>query len=116
MPGRSSDRNYRIWRIKVIKRDKVCVICGSINRRAAHHKNSWSYFKDQRYNVDNGVCLCGKHHIMLHTVYKRSYKEKCTEHDFNEFMLLADNFKNVGKKLALLKMKKDVEDKIGSMK
>ena len=44
-------REYRIWRAKVIRRDKRCVICGSIKNRQAHHLNHGSYFPDERFDV-----------------------------------------------------------------
>ena len=35
-------RAYRIWRIAVIRRDKVCVVCQSRQHRHAHHIDSAS--------------------------------------------------------------------------
>ena len=50
-------REYRLWRIAVIRKDKRCVVCGSIKHRQAHHLNNGSYFKEERFDVDNGVVL-----------------------------------------------------------
>jgi len=97
-----NSREYRIWRVKVIRRDKVCVICGSRSRRAAHHLNHATYFPEQRYDLDNGVCLCGKHHMLLHTKYKRSYRTKVTKRDFEHFKILMDS----AKELAIKELKK----------
>lgn len=88
-------REYRIWRISVIRRDKRCVVCDSIQKRNAHHKNSGSYFPDERFDVDNGVTLCSSCHIKFHTDYKRSFREKCTQYDFNNFMSLVSYFKTL---------------------
>jgi len=79
-------REYRVWRVKVIRRDKKCVVCGSIKDRQAHHLNSGSYFPDERFDVDNGVCLCKECHINFHTNFKNSFREKCTKKDFDNFM------------------------------
>ncbi len=82
-------RDYRIWRVTVIRRDVRCVICGSMKNRAAHHKNSGSYFPDERYIPSNGVTLCGKCHMNFHNNFKRSYREKCTKYDFANFTVLS---------------------------
>jgi len=50
--------------------------------------NSGSYFPSDRFNVDNGVCLCSKCHTQFHTNYKRSFREKCTRDDYNNFLSL----------------------------
>jgi len=83
-----SSREYRIWRAHIIRRDKVCAMCGSNNRRTAHHINSGSYFPDERYDIENGVCLCGKCHMNFHCNFKRSYRTKCTKYDFENFKVL----------------------------
>ena len=81
-----SSREYRIWRVTVILRDKTCQICGKGTKdgivRHAHHLNSASYFIDERFDPENGVCLCSVCHINFHTNYKRSYRTKCTKYDF----------------------------------
>jgi len=86
-----NSREYRIWRALVIRRDVRCVACGSIKNRHAHHKNSAIYFPEERFNVDNGVCLCSKCHTDFHTNFKRSYRVKATEYDFENFMTLIKN-------------------------
>jgi len=91
--SRSKDREYRKWRIKVIRRDKKCILCGSRYRRAAHHVNTWHYFPKERYDVKNGVCLCGHCHMMYHTKFKSSYRCKGTKKDFIRFAKLATYFR-----------------------
>jgi len=81
-------KSYRIWRINVIRRDKLCQICGTRKNRQAHHLNSGSYFLEDRYEIDNGICLCKNCHIEFHTNYKRSFKEKCTKYDWENFSAL----------------------------
>jgi len=92
-----SSKEYRIWRIKVIRRDKVCQVCGSIKNRQAHHMDSGSYFPDERYDLENGVCLCHKCHTQFHCNYKRSFKEKCTKYDYKNFMQLVKYLKTINK-------------------
>jgi hypothetical protein len=89
-----SSREYRLWRISVIRRDKVCQVpgCGGRERRAAHHMNSGTYFPEERFDINNGVTLCGKCHMNFHNNFKRSYREKCTKYDFENFISLASYF------------------------
>jgi 5-methylcytosine-specific restriction endonuclease McrA len=86
-------REYRTWRVRVIRRDRRCVVCGSIKNRHAHHLNHASYFKDVRFDPENGVCLCRDCHTDFHTNFKRSYKQKCTKYDFLNFVTLLKNMK-----------------------
>jgi len=88
-----NSKEYRVWRAKVIRRDKRCQICGSIKNRVAHHINHASYFPEQRFDVNNGVCLCKDCHINFHTNFKRSNREKCTRYDWDNFNCLVDYFK-----------------------
>jgi len=87
-------RDYRVWRAKVIRRGKRCVICGAIHHRQAHHLDSGSYFPDERYDVNNGVTLCQKCHSQFHNNYKKSYRQKCTKYDFENFKQLVKYFKD----------------------
>ena len=84
----SRDRRYRIWRAQIIKRDGCCVICKSRKKRTAHHINSWRYFPDDRYDIDNGVCLCNECHIQYHTNFKKSFRVKTDTKDWNNFLEL----------------------------
>ena len=81
-------REYRIWRATVIRRDKRCAICGTIKNREAHHKNHATYFPDLRFDPANGVTLCKKCHMNFHCNFKRSYREKCDQADFDNFTVL----------------------------
>lgn len=87
-----NSREYRLWRVHVIRRDKVCQICGNPNRRHAHHLNSASYFPDERFDIENGVCLCYGCHMNFHNNFKRSYREKCTKYDYENFVVLSKYF------------------------
>ncbi len=86
-------RDYRIWRVGIIRRDVVCQICkrgpkdGII--RHAHHLNHATYFIDQRFDIDNGITLCSECHSHFHNDYKNSTREKCTEKDYLEYRKLS---------------------------
>jgi len=90
-----NSRDYRIWRASIIRRDTRCVICNSIKDRNAHHLNHSTYFIDERFDINNGVCLCRKCHTQFHTNFKRSYKTKCTKYDFENFKCLANYFADI---------------------
>ena len=78
-------REYRVWRAKVIRRDKRCRICNSIKHRHAHHLNHASYFPEQRFDPENGICLCRECHHQFHINYKGGNRKKCTKDDFRRF-------------------------------
>jgi len=81
-----SSKEYKLWRVSVIRRDSKCVVCNSLQNREAHHKNHSMYFVDERYNLDNGITLCKKCHSIFHNDYKKSFREKCTKDDLNNFI------------------------------
>jgi hypothetical protein len=54
------DKKYVEWRKAVYKRDgHKCVCCGKKYRPSAHHLNGWAWCFSGRYDVKNGVTLCG---------------------------------------------------------
>lgn len=84
---------YRMWRASVIRRDKRCVICDSIKNRQAHHMEDASHNEDLRFKVSNGVTLCRGCHTAFHTMYKKSFRCKCTQDDFMNFLDLTGYIK-----------------------
>lgn len=88
-------REYRKWRAAVIRRDKVCQVCGSRQHRHAHHIESAAYSPDLRYDIENGVCLCRGCHTQYHTNFNRSYKVKTTRYNFENFLSLVKYFKEI---------------------
>lgn len=59
------DPRYKAWRAKVRKRDSyMCQWpnCGSRIKLQAHHIRRWADSVLLRFNVDNGITLCRKHH------------------------------------------------------
>jgi len=91
-------REYRIWRAQVIRRDKKCQICDSIKKRQAHHINSALYFPKERFDINNGICLCLECHKQFHNNFKRSYRQKCTRYDLDNFLCLVKYFKTIFQK------------------
>jgi len=62
---------FRIWsrQIKELYNFR-CFICGDSNHGLeSHHLFNWSKYVDLRFNLDNGVCLCKKHHREFHKKY-----------------------------------------------
>ena len=63
---RTSKRaNGWAWRVKNRYEGK-CALCGSTDHCEAHHIIPWSVDKEQWFNVNNGIYLCKKHHILAH--------------------------------------------------
>jgi len=56
------------WRNAVFSNDGYkCAVCGSCKPRIhAHHILEWSKYPDKRYDLNNGVTLCVRHHQELH--------------------------------------------------
>ena len=71
------------WRRAVFARDDyTCQICRQRSGRlAAHHLNCWSAFPDERFDLDNGACLC----VSCHQAFHQSvggWSKTCTKSDF----------------------------------
>ncbi len=88
-----SSREYRVWRARVIRRDRRCVVCGSIRERQAHHIRHASYFPKERFDPENGVTLCRGCHTDFHTNFLRSYRQKCDRDDWENFTMLVSHLK-----------------------
>lgn len=81
-------RLYREWSSKVRKKYKYrCVAC---DKRGAivHHLDGWDWCHHRRYDVNNGVTLCSKHHHDFHRIYKYGNN---TRHQFNSYLRLYHN-------------------------
>ena len=51
---------------KWIKRNGKCQICQSTKHLHAHHLLFRSFYPQLVFNLNNGICLCEKHHKELH--------------------------------------------------
>ena len=90
-------REYRIWRAGVIRRDIRCQLCNTLQERHAHHINHATYFIDERFDVENGICLCRTCHSHFHNDYIGSTRKMCIRHDLEEYTKIAIYFKEKGK-------------------
>ena len=55
------------WAVKVKQRDcNRCVICGASGRLFAHHIEHEAVKWDLRTDINNGVTLCGRCHVLAH--------------------------------------------------
>lgn len=88
-------REYRVWRAFIIRRDKVCQVCGTRLSRHAHHIESGAYNEELRFDVGNGICLCSGCHIQYHTNFNRSYRVKATRYNFDNFLSIIEYFKKI---------------------
>lgn len=77
------DPAHKEWAKIVKERDSFrCDICGAVGvPLESHHLNSYYYFPEQRYDIDNGVCLCRKHHEHFHLVYSSN----CHKWQYEQF-------------------------------
>ena len=77
----------KLWRNSVYKRDlHTCKMCGLVGGKLnAHHLNGYKYFKDERFDINNGVTLCESCHKEFHSTY--GYK-KNTLNQFIEWIKL----------------------------
>jgi len=64
---RNRDHALKKWRISVFVRDnRKCAICGARQKINAHHIYSYTSCPGRRYDTENGITLCKKHHMDFH--------------------------------------------------
>ena len=65
---------YKMWRKAVFERDRfTCVMCGiSGVKLHADHIKPFAYYKDLRYDIDNGRTLCVPCHLSTDTYGSRA--------------------------------------------
>ncbi len=69
---RENRRNNEVkeWALNVKRKGYFkCDICSSKKKLHSHHLNGYVCDKENRYNVENGVCLCRKCHLEFHSTY-----------------------------------------------
>jgi hypothetical protein len=57
------------WSALVRERDGKCTECGSIDDLHAHHIKAFKDYPELRYDVNNGITLCGKCHRDYHKIH-----------------------------------------------
>lgn len=68
---------YKEWRNLVYYRDLwKCKICDSKKEINAHHILEAQKFPEKRFDVSNGITLCKKHHIQVHSPSSEELLEK----------------------------------------
>lgn len=94
MYDRFQDPRHIKWAKLVKKRDNyTCQICGAKNTYLnSHHKNSYDFFESQRFDVQNGICLCQSCHDRFHDIYGSG---KNTEHQFKQFEAISKLLKDI---------------------
>lgn len=88
---RSNRRNLQLtknknWRNEIFIRDNfTCNICKDKgDKLQVHHLNSYAFFKEQRFDLNNGITLCKKCHLDFHKSLG-GYRNKCTKEDYLKF-------------------------------
>jgi hypothetical protein len=63
------------------KANYICIICGNGGYMNAHHKNGWHWAIDERFDINNLVCLCHGCHSQFHKEYgnKNNIKQQFEE-------------------------------------
>lgn len=85
---RQTDRNYdprnRQFVQKVMERDDyTCQICGQRGGDlAVHHLNGYHWDIEHRFDTENGITLCEKHHKDFHKQYGQNNN---TKEQFDEY-------------------------------
>lgn len=59
-------KEHAKWALKVLRRDRRCVRCGTTKDLQAHHIEHWKTHPDKRYDTDNGATLCMYCHHAQH--------------------------------------------------
>lgn len=65
------------WRRSVLRKHNwTCDNCQEPGSHIAHHLNAFNAYPEQRFDVDNGVCLCEQCHNNFHKKYGKGWNTK----------------------------------------
>lgn len=68
---------YKTWCKTIYKKDNYA--CKKCNKKhcqlEAHHIKSYKLYPELRFDINNGVCLCTKCHLLLHQTYGKILKD-----------------------------------------
>jgi len=75
----------KAWSYDVLaKSNFTCIKCGERGGSLrAHHLNAFASYPEQRFDIENGVCLCGDCHDKFHTLYGKGNN---TKEQFDEWL------------------------------
>lgn len=75
----------KAWTYDILSKSNfTCIKCSQRGGKLhAHHLNGFNSFPDQRFDIDNGACLCHACHEQFHEVYGKGDN---TEGQFNEWI------------------------------
>ena len=76
---------YSEWSAKVKERDGyVCQVSGQTGGElVSHHLDGWSWCKEKRFDIDNGITICKSLHDFFHSIYHTGNN---TKEQFEEFI------------------------------
>lgn len=72
--SKRTNKEYQDWRLAVYERDNfTCQACGYDKGGIlqAHHIKSFTFFKELRYDIKNGITLCKDCHRKVHTLIRK---------------------------------------------
>jgi hypothetical protein len=88
----STEKNKSRWSREVFEKfGYTCCITNEVGLLNAHHLNGYHWDKENRFNIDNGVCVLQSIHRLFHKVYggknntKEQFLEFKTRYDSGEF-------------------------------
>lgn len=96
------DPDHKEWAKLVKERDGFrCDICNiSGVALESHHLNSYYHYPDQRYNIDNGVCLCAGSEKFpgCHKKFHNIYGSDCHKWQYLQFKKTCEILQKIAKK------------------
>ena len=87
-------REWRVCKAIVKRRDKRCIICGSLKNREVHHIESAQYNPELRFEPDNCVTMCRTcHQTMFHIAFKGGMRKKTNKKDLDNFIKIIKHYR-----------------------
>jgi hypothetical protein len=84
-PSSALDAQRLAWSQSVLARDGYsCTVCEDKGKLHAHHKDSWNWCEERRFDIDNGVTVCDCCHKDFHDTYGWGNN---TQDQWNEYVL-----------------------------
>lgn len=101
--GLRDEKLLKPWKKNIFRRDDhKCIICDDDkNGLRAHHLNGYNWDIKNRFNLDNGVTLCIKHHDEFHHIYLLGNN---TLEQFQEYYLNIKNAPFIQRERSLIRI------------